>query len=328
MTRLALFAASTLLLSGALASGAHASERSPALRAADVDRAARQVETRSGGRGVGRTGWGLDVRAAWLHVFDTQLDAGGDFAADRFALQAGISYSPRPGLPLTVSIGYRYDGYDFDGGALGAASPWEDIHSLRASIPIFAPLGERFFLLAVPVVRTTIEDGAAWDDGVTWGGFGGIGFRVNDRLSIGPGVGYLTEIEDGGSVFPIVLVQWKITPNLSLETGRGLGATQGPGVFLHWKPSSRWQVSLGGRYERLRFRLADRGPAPGGVGEDKSFGVVLAGRYQAGRRVYVSGSIGLGFLGEMRLEDAQGDLVDKDEYEVSFLAGLGLTVEL
>ena len=121
---------------------------------------------------------------------------------------------------------------------------------------------------------------------------------------------------------------WQIRPNLSLNTGRGLGSTQGPGVFLEWKKSSRWSFSLGGRYERLRFRLDGRGIAPGGIGEEKSFALVSFAQYRASRKLKLDASLGANFAGTLRLEDRNGSRLFSDSYDSALLAGFGLSLDL
>ncbi len=64
------------------------------------------------------------------------------------------------------------------------------------------------------------------------------------------------------SVFPILIIKWNITDTLKFETGRGFGASQGPGLNLVWQATDKCKLTLGGRYERQRFRLNDDGIAP------------------------------------------------------------------
>ena len=281
-------------------------------------------------RRMGRRGWGFEYRLAALHQFETDIDGGGRFTANRVFTQANVSYSPKPRMPFTVSFGYRFDGYDFDGRATGAfpGRPWADVHTFSVAVPLFVPLSKRWFMLAIPVIRTTVEDGAAWDDGITGGGIIGATYKVNDRLSIGPGFGVFTELEDDPSFFPVLLVDWEIAPRLRVKTGRGLGATQGPGVFLEYTPNRRWTLSLGGRFDKLRFRLDDDGVAPGGVGEESALATVVAARWQATRRLAFSASVGMSFLGELRLEDRNGNRIVREDYDPAPFVGLGFTLEL
>ena len=277
-----------------------------------------------------RLGWGLETRVAALHQFAVGIDGGGHVAVDRLLVQANLRYSPKPRVPLTVSFGYRLDAFDFDGGGAGTlpARPWSQVHGVSVAVPLFVPISERWFVLAIPVVRTTVEDGAAWDDGLTFGGILGASYKVSERLRIGPGVGVFGQLEEDPSIVPVLLVDWSITPRLTLRTGRGLGATQGPGVFLEYRPSSCAAFALGGRYDKLRFRLDDHGLAPRGIGEESSLAVVLAARWQATRRLECNASVGVALLGRLRLEDRDGRLLVRDEHDAAPFVGLGFTLRL
>jgi len=295
-----------------------------------VDATVPQMERRSGGRGYaragGKRGWGLDLQGLWVHQFATDLDGGGRFHVDRLALRANVSYSPKPGLPLTLALGYRFDGYQFREGGVFGGAPWGDVHSPRITLPVFFPLGERWFVVGGLFVRSTVEEGAPIEDGLTAGGFAGASYRVSDRLSIGPGFGLVGELEDDPSFFPVLVVDWKITPTLAFKTGRGLGSTQGPGLFLEWTPTERWQLSVGGRYDRNRFRLDDRGLAPGGIGQETAFAALVAARYRLRENLDLSANAGASILGNLKLEDERGNFLRSDDYDVAFFVGLGLNV--
>lgn len=286
--------------------------------------------TRRLDRRTARRGWGFEYRLAALHQTETDIDGGGRFTVNRVFTQANVSYSPKPRMPLTVSFGYRFDGYDFDGRRSGLlpSRPWADVHTFSVGVPLFAPLSDRWFLLAIPVIRTTVEDGAAWDDGISGGGIVGASYKVNERLRIGPGIGVFTELEDDPSIFPVLLVDWQITPRWTLKTGGGLGATQGPGVFLEYQPNTRLRFSFGGRFDRLRFRLDDNGVAPGGIGEESALATVVAASWQATRRLEFSASVGMSFLGELRLEDRNGNRIVREDYDPAPFVGLGFTLKL
>ena len=322
-----------LALLAAPATAAEPEDLAPRATRLDFDRTVRSAE--SGGPGGSwskrrdmpplRRGFSLFLRGAWVHQFEAKIDDGGRMDVDRLLLRASLSYSPKPGIPITLTLGYRYDGYRWGGPGTFGAAPWGDVHSLRATLPLALPLGKgkRWLILALPTVRTTVEEGADLSDGVTWSVLGGAIYKANDRLSIGPGVGVVGELEDATSVFPILLVEWQITSTLSLKTGEGLGATQGPGLFLEWDPAGCWIFSFGGRYERLRFRLDDHGVAPKGIGQETSFPLVVAARYDFSERFHASATLGVNFFGSVRLEDESGNRITSEDYDPAFFVGFG-----
>jgi hypothetical protein len=188
-------------------------------------------------------------------------------------------------------------------------------------ITLNAGIGERWTLFAVPSLRWAAEDGASLDDGAFGGILAAASYRFSDRLSIGPGLGVFTEIEDDTSVFPLLAVDWRITDTLSLRTGGGLAATRGPGAVLEWRPSEPWSFSLGARYEKERFRLDDEGRAAGGVGQDSSVPIFFAATRNLGRSASLSLIAGAKTAGNLRLEDARGEKIDDSDYDTAPFAG-------
>ncbi|MFH1982292.1 MAG: TonB-dependent receptor [Pseudomonadota bacterium] len=267
-------------------------------------------------------GWTTFVRGGAVHQFDTDMDSGGRFSSRRLYVQGGATYTWERRHSVSLALGYGHDHYGFTGAAgFGALAPWEDVHSVDVSMPVRYGLDRRWTVFAVPSLRFNGEDGAASGDAVTAGLLGGAAYRVSDRLTIGPGIGGVSQIEDPVDFFPILLIDWRITDTLSLTTGRGVGATLGPGLQLVWAPDRQWVLSLGGRYERLRFRLNKQGPEPEGVGEDRSFPLFGGITYRFNPSLQVSLLGGTELAGELLLEDRDGNLIRKTDYDPAGFVG-------
>lgn len=268
------------------------------------------------------TGWSFPLSGGFVHQFDTDLDDGGGFNANRFYIQGGSTYTVQPRRSISLAVGYGYDGYDFTDDTSLSLSPWDDIHTLRFSIPVRWRIDQKWSVIAIPTLRFTAENGADWGKAATGGGFAGFSYRVSDRLTLGPGIGVLSQLEENASVFPLLIVHWKITDQLSLRTGGGLAATLGPGLSLYWQPSSKWEFMLGGRYEKLRFRLDKNSINPSGIGEDSSFPLFIGATYKfnSWSRLSVIGGMELG--GELRVEDKEGRLMRKDHYDPASFLGV------
>ncbi|WP_157640323.1 TonB-dependent receptor [Lamprocystis purpurea] len=272
--------------------------------------------------------WGLSIEALGAHQFSADLDGGGTVAMDETALRIGVSRRLTPSLRLGLNLGYVELAYDFAAGAqeLAAAAPWSNIRSAQAGVSLNARLGDRWTLFVLPSMRWAAEDGAALEDGAFGGVLAAASYRVSDRLTIGPGFGAFSKIEGDASLFPILAVDWKITDTLSLNTGGGLAASRGPGLALEWRPADAWTLSLGARYENERFRLNDQGPAPNGVGQDRSIPVYLGVVRTLGRFVNLSLIAGAKTAGNLRLENAQGDTLADADYATAPFAGVTLKV--
>jgi len=260
-------------------------------------------------------GWSTFLRGGCVHQFDGELDGGGSFDTDRLFLQGGVSHATKDGRSISLALGYSFDGYDFSGDSgFAGLRPWNNIHSFRFSAPVRLKYDDHWSLFVIPTVRAGAESGADFDEAFSGGGFAGFSFRFSDRLTIGPGMGAITRIKDDASVFPVLIVHWKITDRLSLEAGRGLGATLGPGLTLNWRATDSLNLSLSGRYKRLRFRLDKDGIASNGIGDDRSIPLIGAVSYRFSRKIRASLLGGVALGGEVRLEDERGHRLSESEY--------------
>lgn len=262
----------------------------------------------------GESPWRWTGQAGMLSQSESSLDTGGDVQVNRFFIEGGGAKGLAGGWRLGFSIGYGEDDYDFSGSVgFGGLDPWGRIRDLRVSAPIQYALNDAWMLYGIPSLRFNAETGASLDDGQTAGLLAGAAYRVSERLTIGPGLGVFSELEDNTSVFPILIIDWKITDKLSLETGRGFAASRGPGLQLRWAYSPSWQFALGGRYEKTRFRLDDDGVAAGGVGEDTAVPLFALAEFafSPDAKIGIFGGTEVG--GRLRLEDASGRLIGESD---------------
>lgn len=274
-------------------------------------------------------GWSSFIRGGGVYQFDTDLDEGGSYDAKRFTIQAGHGYAWDPRTTVSLALGYSYDGYSFSQGAgIAATDPWEDIHSISLGLPMRKGFGEDWSGFLIPSLRSSGESGASFDDTITGGVLAGFAYRFGDRLTIGPGIGIVSQLEDSATVFPVIIINWKITDTLSLETGRGLGASLGPGLTLNYQANRLWNFAIGGRYEKLRFRLDEDGVVPGGIGEDKSFPLFASCSYSFNPKTQFSLIGGVELGGELKLEDSDGDRIKKESSDPGGFLGLTFRVRL
>jgi hypothetical protein len=251
----------------------------------------------------------------------TDLDGGGSFSATRLYGRAGVLHQFDGGnIGVFVSTG-RID-YDFS----GTPAPWGEVRDTSLSVPFRYTLGQGD-VFVVPSLRYDYEDGADHEDGQTAGAFVGYAWRFSDTLSLGPAFGIFSQLEsDDLNIFPAILVDWKITDRARISTGPTIGATQGPGLAFDYAVTDKLRLGVAGRYENIRFRLDDDGPAPGGVGEDTSFPLVLTLDYEPfpGSRLAAFAGAELG--GELRLEDSSGRTVQTRDYDPAPIFGIAFRI--
>ena len=275
---------------------------------------------------VATTGWSAFARGGFIHQMDTDIDGGGSFSVNRFFVQVGPNYSYGEGNSLSLAVGYGFDSYDFSGKtAFGSREPWDDVHSFRFSIPWRWKINESWTGLVSPTLRYSATNGVDLDDATTGGGLAAFSYRYSDRLSIGAGLGILTQLEDNTQIIPILIIQWKITDTLSLQSGRGIGATLGPGISLAWRPSRKWSFSFGGRYEKLRFRLNDNETVSNGIGEDRSFPIFTGIEYRFNPKAHISLIGGIKTGGELSLADREGRTIIEEKHDTAGFLGISFS---
>ena len=277
-------------------------------------------------RGASPWKWTLDAGA--VYQSSASLDSGGDMSVGRAFVSGGLGRVFARRWRVGAALGYGEDHYDFSGSSgLGGLDPWDRVREFRISVPLQYFANEHWTVYAIPSLRFNAESGASLNDGRNGGLIAGAAYKISDTLSIGPGLGVFSEIEDSTSVFPILVIDWKITDTLSLETGGGFAASRGPGLQLKWQYSPRWQFALGGRYEKTRFRLDDSGPAPDGVGQDKAFPLFALAEFAVSSDITLSLLGGAELGATLRLEDESGDLISKSDLSTAPFFGATLKVK-
>ncbi len=265
---------------------------------------------------------GTETTAFFGFQGGADLSGGGDVSTNRSFVGVGALNRLDSGLSLGFSLGYGLQSYDFGG---GAAALWGDVETLSLSVPVQAQLGNGTSVFVAPTMRSARETGTGSSDSVTYGVFAGLSWQVSDRLRIGPAFGAFSELEgDGVDAFPAIILDWEISDRWTLSTGGGTAASRGPGLRLAYAATDALSLGLEARLERSEFRLDNTGPAPGGIGEDRSVPVVLTLDYAPNPGLSLSAFAGVALDGELELRDATGLVVSQQTYDTAPVAGLSL----
>jgi len=272
--------------------------------------------------------WALTVDGGLVSQSRADLDeTNGSFDYSRWFVGAGVDYLWSPRTSLGVSLGGGNSRFGFeDVTGLADGDPWNDIEDYRVSLVSRFAINERLSGIVIPSWRVNREHGASTSDSQTWGLLAGVSWRLSDSLTLGPGIGVFDRLEESAAVFPILVIDWDITERWNLSTGRGLAASQGPGLTLSYQATTAWSLGLAGRYEQIDFRLDDDGPAPGGVGRDEVFPLVLSAEWSPdpGTRLALFAGVELG--GELELADPAGNTLARADYDAPLIFGGSFTL--
>lgn len=269
------------------------------------------------------------VQTGYIYDIGTNVDGGGEVSSHFFHLSGGVPlYNNDDDVFIALTAAYHLNSYNFSDGPAGSfvgLNPWDDIHTARLGAFIRWNISDKWQFFGIPTLRSTGESGANFGDSLSGGALLGASYKVSDSLTIGPGFGYLTQIEDSASIFPILVIDWQFCDNLSLTTGPIIGASQGPGLAIKWQIQDKLRFTFGARSERVRFRLDDSlTGAKQGIGEDNSIPVFGILTWQATDHLQTSLIAGVGIANDMLLDDANGNRITRSDYDPSPFLGINL----
>jgi hypothetical protein len=249
-------------------------------------------------------------------------DGEGGFSVNRWFVSMGLNYAWNPRNSIGISAGGGNSNYDFDDLAtIDGNVPWESIEDSRISITGRFGFGDTGSIILIPTARYNGETDSKTSDGRTYGLYAAAAWRVSETLTVGPGIGVFSRLEDSARIFPILVIDWDISERWNLSTGRGLAASQGPGLTLSYSIARSWSLGLTGRYEIIEFRLDENGPTPGGVGRDESIPMVVSAIWKPNPSVKLAVFAGMELNGTLKLKNALGELVDESSYDPALLFG-------
>lgn len=267
--------------------------------------------------------WSFTFDGGGAHNSEADLkDGPGSVSVDRWFVGAGVNYAWSPRNSIGLSIGGGRSDYEFgDLTGFGRGEPWDTIEDSRLSFSARFGVGQKGVAFVIPTIRINGEKGASNSDSRTWGLFGAVAWRVNENLTIGPGIGVFSRLEKSAQFFPVLAIDWTFAGRWNLSTGRGLASSRGPGLTLTYELNENWDLGLAGRYEDQEFRLDDKGVAAGGVGRDQSFPLVFKADLKPNDKMNFSVFAGASFGGTLKVKDAADELVRKSDYKVTALFG-------
>jgi len=266
----------------------------------------------------------FSASAGSSYQFKSDVTGGGDFSVSRFSLMAGglVPIDEKIG----IGVGFTYDFEDYDISNLKGfpvANPWNKIDRVGLGLRLTYKVGENWGLHVGPIVQYAGERGANFDDSLMYGGIIAATYRASRDFAIGFGAGVFYRLEET-TVFPSLLISWKITDRLYLGNSYRLGPVGPAGLEVTYFLDKDWQLAAGGGYRWLRFRLDSNGPIPNGIGENVGFPVYL----RLGRRLWQTVNIdlfgGAVFGGKLGLEDSRGNEINSISYNTAPMVGLSL----
>ncbi|MEE9130841.1 MAG: hypothetical protein V3T84_12540 [Phycisphaerales bacterium] len=286
------------------------------------------AQTAGGDSGGTRGGPDLSFTVTVGAESSLEADVEGGGALDVFRMRFGVTGKAEltHDLDLTVSIGYGLDLYEFSGTTrLGGVEPWENIHTLSVGALLSLDLNDDWTVFGGPVVQFAREDNVGLDDSFIGGAVVGATYEVSSTVTVGGGIGVVSQIEDDARLFPVIVLEWEISDTLRL-TSQTSGAAGRSGLELVYDLGNDWETAIGASSDFRRFRLDDEGIAPDGVGEETRLPIRARLTYRAGDHFIIDLYAGMALSSELVLDDADGALLGTEDVDPAGLLGVTFTI--
>jgi hypothetical protein len=257
---------------------------------------------------------------------EADLESGGDLSVTGLILRMGTGTSFGAGHRAGITLNYDYFDYSFDNAkAFDNQGPWGVIQRYGASAPFTFALQDGWSLGVAPSVDWFRESGADSNEALVWGATMTAIRRFDNGNFIGVGLAAFSGIEDN-SAFPFPIFGWQLAPRWRLINPLPAGPTGPAGVELDYDFGGGWTFGAGLAYRKSRFRLSETGPTPNGVGEISGIPVFLRARLALGQGGALNLYGGVVTGGELRVENATGNLLRKDDLETAPIIGANLSL--
>lgn len=259
-----------------------------------------------------------------VNQFDSDLDAGGSTGFASVILNGAWSRQVSREFGVGLTLRYDYEKWRFSNpAAFQGQAPWDQLNLLSLGVPLDYAYAPDLRFAVTPVVEWAYETGASSSDVMNYGAIISATRIFSPQLILGAGVGVFRQIDET-KVFPFLIVQWQIDERWRLSNPFRAGPAGGAGLELAYAIDDNWEISGGGAYRSFRFRLADTGFAPNGIGEHRFFPLFVRATRKFGPATRLDVYAGASLGGRISVDNAQGAEVGSDDYKAAPVIGLTL----
>lgn len=256
--------------------------------------------------------WKLEIEPIAGHYFETGL-SGGD--AHVTTSLAGLEV--KTSIPLSfqsvmgIQSGHEWRDYDFDGTSTdlpGNNDPLKNLQTTWLTLTWLRVLGKdwqrdwQFY--GRGTVQGSVEDGASFGDGISFGGLLVFGKAWSKELRLGFGLGAFSQLEDETIPFPAVQFVWTPSEKWRVEL-------IGPKLEIERYLAEKTALALIAEYDLRGYRLREGDPTSGGVLTDERVPLTLRLTQGLGEYSHLRIYCGIDLIRRLDFADSRGDQLDR-----------------
>jgi hypothetical protein len=257
----------------------------------------------------------------YVQQFDASVDIGGKVGVSMFGIELRIDSALTDDDDLQIRFQYQRDVWDFSGTTgVGVTDPWKTINTIDFATMWFHKYNDSTKLFVGGIAKMSYEESAP--DDVLLGATLGVIHSYSSDLTLGIGLGILQQELDDSRWFPVFVVNWKLSEELSLTSDISTRFGNRTGVELVWTPRKDWTLGAGISYGYSRFRLDDSGFAPNGAGETTSVPLTFRATYHASPSFDLTFFGGIVYGGSLEVVNSTEVEVLSEDYDPAGAVGI------
>ena len=245
---------------------------------------------------------GLSLALTPVYQFDSSLNSGGSVSILRLLFDVNGNKALSEELGIGFHFAYDYADYHFSGPTtFGGPNPWDKVHRLEFGGSVSYDLTPQWSLFIAPSLQFSRADDAGWGDALVYGGVVAVSKDITKDLTLGLGVGGFSELKEV-TLFPMIMITWRITDRLLLANPFRPGPTGPAGVELAYRIGDNWDIGAGAAYRANRFRLNNDT-----IGESSSLPTWLRLSRKMGKEFNLDCYAGAMINGKFSIDDRNGN---------------------
>ena len=270
--------------------------------------------------------WTPFVSMTPIYQGKSNLNGGGGYSAGSLLLRGGVSGDLGNGRRAGVTLNYDYSDYSFSNPvSFGGRAPWGSVERYGIALPLSQTLNDDWSVGIAPSVDWFGERGADSGESLSWGSLFSASKRYANGNRLGFGFGVFDRLEKT-SVFPMLLVDWKLAERWKLVNPLPAGPTGPAGLEIDYRLDSDWNVGFGAAWRSTRFRLGTANAVANGIGEERGMPVFLRASRNFGKQAALNLYAGVITNGQLRVEDATGNTLRRVDFDTAPIVGATFTL--
>jgi len=266
------------------------------------------------------------LQTTYLHQLRNDDASTGSVSVDRWSVRAGLPLIIEEDNLLAIGFRYAMHRYDFN----GTTAEWGAIHQTSISLASRWQVNDDWLWGNYATAGISAEEGSDMDKGLNFNFISIAQYKVNDQLTIGPGVGFSSKIDQDLSVFPIIAIKWQINDEWTLASGPSEMAVAGANVYFEYTPkilNEKWMFTTGFSYGSQNFKIEDNSTVTNGSGEERLGSAYLGASYKMDSGVKLSAIAGYNFFQSYSIYDNGGNELSKEILEDAPFFGVSVGFE-